>query len=110
MVVREVIRTATADPTTVKIIPPVMAQERVIKRLPALFKEVVVGGGGRYLIFHLPKLKKLAIFDISESRITKYIPLTEDDVTFAAGLDSVVIGLKKAGKLESHLFYLDKKY
>ena len=100
MVVREVIRTATADPTTVKIIPPVMAQERVIKRLPDLFKEVVVGGGGRYLIFHLPKLKKLAIFDISEARITKYIPLTEDDVTFAAGLDSVVIGLKKAGKLE----------
>jgi hypothetical protein len=48
----------------------------------------------------MPKLKKLAVFDINEARVTKYIPLTDRDITFAAGLDAIVIGLKTAGKLE----------
>src|SRR4029077_7174861 len=52
------------------------------------------------LIFHLPKLKKLALFDVNETRVTKYIPLAEEDICFTAGLDCVVIGLKKGGKLE----------
>ena len=45
-------------------------------------------------------MKKLAIFDVNEARVTKFIPLTEDDIAFAAGLDSIVVGLKKSGKLE----------
>jgi hypothetical protein len=98
--VRDAARTAPADPSTVAIKPPALAEEKVVRRLPEVFSTVAVGGGGRYLIFHLPKLKKLAVFDVSEARVTKYIPLAEDDITFAAGLDSVVVGLKKAGKLE----------
>ncbi|QJW93403.1 c-type cytochrome domain-containing protein [Frigoriglobus tundricola] len=89
-----------ADAGTVVITPPVMTEDRVVKRLPDVYSEVVVGGGGRYLIFHLSKLKKLAVFDFNEARVTKYIPLTEDNVTFTAGLDCVIIGLKKANKLE----------
>ena len=68
--------------------------------MPEAFADVCLGGGGRYLIFHLPKLKKLAIFDVNEAKITKYIPLTEDKVSFAAGLDALVIGLPKKGVLE----------
>lgn len=100
LIIREAIESAPADPSTVKITPPALSDEKVVKRLPELFSDVVVGGGGRYLIFHLPKLKKLAVFDVNEARVTKYLSLTEEDVTFAAGLDAIVIGLKKSGKLE----------
>lgn len=100
MVVRDPDVLAPADPASVAITPPALEQDRVVKKLPEVFSDVVVGGGGRYLIFHMPKLKKLAVFDVNEARITKYIALAEDDITYAAGLDCVVVGLKKAGKLE----------
>ncbi len=92
--------TKTADPSSVKIAPPALDTDKVSKRLPGTYSEVALGGAGRYLIFQMPKLKKLAIFDVNEARVTKYIPLTEDDIAFAAGLDSIVVGLKKSGKLE----------
>jgi S1-C subfamily serine protease len=89
-----------ADPSAVTIAAPPLAEDKVVKKLPEVFTDVVVGGGGRYLVFHMPKLKQLAVFDFNELRVTKYIPLAEEDVTFTAGLECVVIGLKRAGKLE----------
>jgi hypothetical protein len=100
MLVRDVATTGPADLSTVKIKPPALEEDKVIKRLPEVFSNVALGGGGRYLIFHLPKINRLAVFDVNEARVTKYIPLTEPEISYAAGLDSVVIGLKKAGKLE----------
>lgn len=100
MLVREAAKLAPADPSSVVIIPPTITEGKVVKKLPDVFTDVAVGGGGRYLIFHLPKLKKLAVFDVNEARVTKYIAIAEDDVTFTAGLDCVVIGLKQANKLE----------
>jgi S1-C subfamily serine protease len=100
LAVRDPARLSPADPATVAITPPALTGDKVVKRLPEGFSEVVVGGGGRYLIFHLPKLKKLAVFDVNEGRVTKYIPLTETTIAFAAGLDAVVVGLRSAGKLE----------
>jgi hypothetical protein len=101
MLVRDPVTTSgPADPSTVKITPPPLDDDKVVKMLPDVFTDMVVGGGGRYLIFHMPKLKKLAVFDVNEARVTKYLPLAEDDITFAAGLDCVVIGLKKGGKFE----------
>ncbi|MDY3552419.1 serine protease [Gemmata sp. JC717] len=91
---------APADPNTVSITPPALDGDKVVKRLPEVFTDVAVGGGGRYLIFQLPKLKKLAVFDVSAARVTRYLPLAEEDITYTAGLDCVVIGLKRAGKLE----------
>ena len=98
--VRDASSLAPADPSSVVISPPALAEDKVVKKLPEAYTDVVLGGGGRYLIFHLPKLKKLAIFDVNEARITNYIPVTEDKIAFAAGLDCVVIGLPKANRLE----------
>lgn len=101
---RVVIRDANvlrpADPSAVAIAAPPLTEDRVVKKLPEVFTDVVVGGGGRYLIFHMPKLKQLAVFDFNEAKVTKYIPLAEEGIAFAAGLDCVVIALKKSGKLE----------
>ena len=100
MIVRDAIATAPADPSSVPITPPALGEDKVVKKLPEVFSDVVVGGGGRYLILHMPKLKKLAVFDVNEAKVTKYISLSEDDIAFAAGLDCVVVGLRKSGKLE----------
>jgi S1-C subfamily serine protease len=100
IVVRDATAPAPGDPSTVVITPPELEEDKVVKKLPEVFSDVVVGGGGRYLIFHMPKLKKLAVFDVNQARVTKYIALAEEDIVYTAGLDCVVIGLKKAGKLE----------
>jgi hypothetical protein len=45
---------------------------------------------------HLPRERKLAIFDVNEAKITKYLPVAEDDVKFAAGRDKLVVYLPTA--------------
>jgi hypothetical protein len=98
--VRGVTLVAPGDPAAVAIQPPDLEAEKVVKELPDLASDIRVGGGGRYLVLHLPKLKKLAVFDVNEAAIVRYIPLTEDKVFYAAGLDKVVVGLSTKGVLE----------
>ena len=64
-----------------------------MRPLPDTVDNVTVGGGGRFLIFHLPKLRQLAVFDANEAKIVKYLPLAEDNVKVAAGLDKLFIAL-----------------
>ena len=98
--VRGVDLLAPADLTGLAIVPPKLAADKVVKNLPEIASDVRVGGGGRYLVLHLPKLKKLAVFDVNEAAIVRYIPLAEDKVVYAAGLDKVVVGLCKRGVVE----------
>ncbi len=98
--VRGVAHVQPADPGSVVITPPALGDEKTIKLLPAPATEIVVGGGGRYLILHLPRLKKLAVFDVTEARIARYIPLAEDRVFYGAGLRHVVVGLPEKALLE----------
>ena len=65
--------------------------DRVTRNLPEPIDEVVAGGGGRCLLFHLPKLRKLAVFDVAEARITRYLSLGSDDVLYAAGSEKLVV-------------------
>src|SRR5262249_28259196 len=55
--------------------------------------DVVVGGGGRYLILHHAAERELAIFDVNEARIVKQLPMTTDTIRIAAGMDKL-IGVK----------------
>ena len=89
-----------ADQNRVAIRPPRIGVDRVVKTLPDIASDIQVGGNGRYFVLHLPKLKKLAVFDVNEAAIVRYIPLTEDKIVFAAGLEKVVIGLTTKGILE----------
>ena len=52
-------------------------------RLPASIKDIVAGGGGRYLIMHLAQLRQLAIFDTSKGG-----GIRQSGVWFAAELRS----------------------
>ena len=59
--------------------------------LPDSVKQVAVGGGGRYLILHLPSQRKLAVFDVQQSAVARYLPLAEDVIHFAAGATQVAV-------------------
>ena len=51
---------------------------------------VTVAGGGRYLVFHLAKQRKLAIFDVT-SKDRKYLPMGGDDLLIAGGMHHLVV-------------------
>ena len=61
------------------------------KKLPAPTTSVTVAGGGRYLVFHLAKQRKLAIFDVTQAKITKYLPMGGDDLLIAGGMHHLVV-------------------
>ena len=73
--------------------PPTLDKDVVERTLPSAASSVVVGGGGRYLILHLPSEQKLAIFDANEGKVTRYIPAADDGVLFAAGLTKLMVVL-----------------
>ena len=64
-----------------------------VRQLASTIGNVAVGGGGRYLILHLPRLRKLAIFDIAQRKVTRYLPLAEDQIRFTAGRDKLLVFL-----------------
>ncbi len=89
--------TPRAAPAT--ITPPVL-QGEMVRPLPSPVAAVAVGGGGRYLVLHLRKLRKLAVFDVNEARVVNLLPLAEDNVAFAAGRDKLLVALPGSRTLE----------
>lgn len=53
--------------------------------------DVAVGGGGRFLIYHLKGQKKLAILDLQKGEVVKHIPVADDNMLFTAGAQKLVI-------------------
>jgi hypothetical protein len=89
-----------AAPKPVMITPPDLPAEKVVKDLPAPVDDVAVGGAGRFLILRLVGLRQLAIFDVNEGKIVKYLPTTEDGVKIAAGMDRLIVVAPVARTLE----------
>lgn len=59
--------------------------------LPATVENACVGGGGRYFILLLPSQRSLAIFDVNEAKVVKYLSLADDNVRFAASLEKLFV-------------------
>ena len=78
----------TAEPAAINPLP--MNEASTELKLPSTIDDLAVGGGGRYLILHLPKLHKLAIFDANKGAISNYISVPEN-IVFAAGLTKVMV-------------------
>jgi hypothetical protein len=72
---------------------PVLESDRVVRQLPGPIRDVAVGGSGRYLIFHLPTLQQLCVFDLNEAKVVGNVPLPEGWVKFAAGMDKLIVSL-----------------
>jgi hypothetical protein len=87
-------------PVALDIKPPVLGGERLERLLPGPISDVGVGGGGRFLILLLPRQRQLAIFDVNEAKVVKYLPVAEDEVKFAAGMEVLVVAAPEAGVLQ----------
>jgi hypothetical protein len=68
--------------------------------LDAAIADVAVGGGGRYLILHLPTLRQLAVFDVNQAKVVKRLPLPDGPVKFAAGLEQLIVALPDSRMLQ----------
>ncbi|HEV3204408.1 MAG TPA: serine protease, partial [Gemmataceae bacterium] len=79
---------------------PLLEKESVIRHLPATIGNVAVGGSGRYLILHLPQIRKLAVFDVNLARVVHYLALAEDNIKFTAGAEEILVVLVNSNLLQ----------
>lgn len=89
--------TVTAPSSSGGVPQPVVATPADLKsesteiKLPSTAADVVVGGNGRLLFFHLPNLKKIAVLDLSQGKITGYLPASDDDTKIVAGATRALV-------------------
>ncbi len=89
-----------AIPRLPEISPPEMEAANVEVKLPAAFGDLVIGGGGRYVIVHLPDLRKIAVFDVNAANVVKQLPAPSDRIFLAAGADALLAYDRKLGILQ----------
>jgi hypothetical protein len=54
-------------------------------------RDICVGGGGRYLIAHVPRIRRLVIFDVSAVKVAGTVGLGADNILFAAGMAKLLV-------------------
>lgn len=89
------------------ITPPTLAGETgpVTIDLGGRAETALVGGGGRFVVLHLPAKRKLAVFDASEGRVTREADLDAGaDVVLAAGMNT--LALADPGRRQLHRYTL----
>jgi len=85
--------------TPVAVKPAPLAQDTVELKLPGTVTDACIGGGGRYWCLLLGDEKQIAVFDVNEAKITKYLPVTSGNVKIAAGMNKLVVADSDAGAL-----------
>lgn len=88
------------DPVLPEITPLEMANVNKEVTLPGAFNDLVLGGGGRYIVLHLKTQSSLGVFDVSAGKVVKFIPVPGDDILFAANADSLVLLLRDKKMLQ----------
>jgi hypothetical protein len=63
----------------------------LVRTLDGRISDLVVGGGGRYLLLAMRDRKQLAIFDVNVADVVKRIPLPSQDTLIAAGAEKFVL-------------------
>jgi hypothetical protein len=86
-----------ANPT--KITPTKAADKAEIK-LPAEADMSCFGGGGRYVLLRIPSAKQVAVLDVCEGKVVKYIPIAEGAALLAAGNEHLFILNPRANILQ----------
>jgi hypothetical protein len=85
------------QPVVIK--PPALNGDKTVVPLAAPVTDVAVGGAGRYLILHMPNVRRLAVFDANEAKVVREIPVPELQVFFAAGMDKLIVALPQSRQL-----------
>jgi hypothetical protein len=69
-------------------------------KCPSEVFNIIDAAGGKLLICHFPKIRRLGVFDVGKLAFVKFIPLEETWVSFAAGRDKLVIACPEKKTLE----------
>ncbi|MBA4016988.1 MAG: hypothetical protein C0483_07375 [Pirellula sp.] len=69
--------------------------------IPGPVDDVVVGGGGRYLLLAMHDLQKVVVFDVREGKVLKYVNVESDEFFVAGGATQFVIADAKENSLEA---------
>jgi hypothetical protein len=69
-------------------------------KLPATVDAAVPGGGGKYLILHLRKLQQLAVFDVQQAKVLKYLPVASGDIAYTAGSEKLFVVLRDLKQIQ----------
>jgi predicted Zn finger-like uncharacterized protein len=77
--------------TPVELKPAPLAQESVEVKLPSKITDAVVGGGGRYWCLLLPDAKQVAVFDVNQAKVARYLPLASGTAHIAAGMNKLMV-------------------
>ena len=83
---------------------PASVKQETTYPLPDRADNVVVGGGGRFLVFSFPNVRKLGIFDVNQAKLTQYIDLGGDKVYFAAGMNKLILYRSTSGVIQRYNF------
>jgi hypothetical protein len=69
-------------------------------KLPAKCEQCQIAGSGRYLVLKLKGTRALSVYDATTQKLSA-LEISEDDIVFAAGGDTVLVYLKEANELQS---------
>jgi hypothetical protein len=50
-----------------------------------------MGGNGRYVLLRMPKVKQIAVLDVCEGKVAKYLPMAEEAALIGAGNDRLFV-------------------
>lgn len=82
--------------------PPELGSVPKIVQIPTAIDEIVVGAGGRLLCLHLKKYQQMAIFDVSQAKLIKVLPLASNDITYAAGASKLFVGYRDLKRIQRY--------
>jgi WD40 repeat protein len=66
-------------------------KQPMIVQAPGIIRDVIVGGGGRFLLLPLKGTKHLAVFDVNSAAIVTTVRLPSDRALVAAGAEKFVV-------------------
>jgi hypothetical protein len=78
---------------------PINAEQEE-RALPGVVRDIVLGGGGRFVIMAIPDKRQVAVFDVNEAKVVKYLPIPEDDAILAAGMEKLFVCLPNANVVQ----------
>jgi hypothetical protein len=84
-----------ADAQIGPITDPELAAEITEIKLPAVVGQTATAAGGRYILALLPSVRQIAVFDVNQAKVIKYIAMPSDDVVFTAGAEKLVVYLQE---------------
>jgi WD40 repeat protein len=76
------------------------AGEPLVRELGEPIRDIVPGGGGRYLILTLEGPRRVAVFDVNSASVVTTIPVSDEKVYVAAGAASFFLGLANKNRVE----------